>query len=398
MAEGGQGEEEIVQEVGKLSDEDRKLLDAFHQLKMDPQIEQAEDLAKFLRYFNKREEESKQETKPTLLTNIDVGPVKQEAKPTLLTNTDVGQAADRNHSGQQFRIGGQSYQFPKLPIFFGEENKGECKWDAFKYEVESVLSDGIFSEEQLMFGVRRALKGTAAEIVRNLGTHVTVREAMKKLDGTYGDIESRGSASKKFYTCTQGGDTVSAYCTRLEKHYTKCIEVGAITRGDDDILKQIMYEGLNSDLKVNAQYKYETIVGYDDFKVELRRLEATMKEPKARDQATHQVHAAQKIDKDDKSEMKEVKEMLKLMNEKIEQLQKEKESGSGSGQPMNVYYNRGYRRGRGQRYRGRGRGDYRPRRPLASSTFQGACYNCNEKGHMARDCPKQATGTKDLKE
>jgi hypothetical protein len=59
------------------------------------------------------------------------------------------------------------------------------------------------------------------------------------------------------------------------------------------------------------------------------------------------------------------------------------------------YYS-GWNRNRG--YQGRGRGTYVPRRPLASNTFMGTCYICNEKGHMARDCTKKPTPNKDLKE
>lgn len=408
MATGGEGEDMagVKKEGAGITEEDRKLLEAFHELKMDPQIEGAEDLAKFLRRYNERKEESERDRKPNVQNlggNVtDAGnmadPVKDKKPQVQNVGGNVGQTGGDRNIGQTYKIGGQLYQFPKLPCFFGEENKGECNWDVFKHEVESAMSDGVFSEEQVMLGVRRALKGTAAEMVRNLGTHITVREAVKKLDSAYGNIESRGSASKKFYTCAQGEDSVNTYCIRLEKYYAKCLEVGAIARGDEDILKQTMYEGLHPDLQVNAQYKYETIIEYDDFKVELRKLESTMKQRKTREQPAAQpapqVQAAQRVDKDkeEKTEMNEFRDMLKQINEKIEQLQRKKEPGDGSGQSTSSYFSRGFRQGRGLRYRGRGRGDYRPRRPLASTTFQGSCYHCNERGHMARYCPKLSTG------
>jgi len=47
------------------------------------------------------------------------------------------------------------------------------------------------SKEQIMMGVRRSLKGSAAEKLRSLGTGCTVEELLKKLDCDYGSTETR---------------------------------------------------------------------------------------------------------------------------------------------------------------------------------------------------------------
>lgn len=46
----------------------------------------------------------------------------------------------------------------------GKENKGECYWNVFQHELESAMSEGLFSDEHVMLGVRMALQRTAAEM------------------------------------------------------------------------------------------------------------------------------------------------------------------------------------------------------------------------------------------
>ena len=54
-------------------------------------------------------------------------------------------------------------------------------------------------------------------------------------------------------------------------------------------------------------------------------------------------------------------------------------------------------RERNREYRGRGRSSYTPRRPLTSNSFMRPCYICNDRGHLARDYPKNTQLIKHLK-
>ena len=76
-------------------------------------------------------------------------------------------------------------------------------WATFKFEVEALIVEKVFSEEQIMQGIRRALKGNASDVVRRLGTGVTVRQIMDKLESTFGNIETKESILSKFFSCKQ---------------------------------------------------------------------------------------------------------------------------------------------------------------------------------------------------
>jgi hypothetical protein len=81
------------------------------------------------------------------------------------------------------------------------------------------------------------------------------------------------------------------------------------------------------------------------------------------------------------------------MNKRIDKLEQGQEQNT-----QYIPYSRRYERGRGMRGnfqrgtrpfrgQGRGRGSYEPQRPIALNTFARTCYNCNQKGHLYRNCP-----------
>lgn len=347
-----------------LTEKEMKLIEAFREMKMDPIIEDPDDLERILKRGIKREE-----------TYTDRMPSLTDRYRPLV------------HGGSSIRTEGMgaSYHFPKLSIFSGDDNKGEVSWPAFKYEILALLAERTFNAEQIMLGVRRALRGTASDIIRRLGIGVGIEDVIRKLESTYAMIDTKESVMRRFYSCTQGNDTINAYASKLEELHAQAVELGAIRRGDDLLLKQVFYQGLKLELKHIAHYKFDTEPDYDRFKIELRKMEADMKQSEA--PRTKACHAAQTVE--EKNELRELKDLVKQLNYKVDQIQKEKDNPPQQ-QPPYFFGGRRYHRFAG-RYRGdsgRGRGSYRPSRPLATNTFRGACHRCNERGHFAKDCRK----------
>ena len=344
-----------------VSEEDQKLLDAFHSLTVKPKIDSTEDLLSFMKHMGKQLEHDE---------TVDQGAIPKTPK---------------------------THHYPRISTFFGEENKGEVSWPTFKFEVEALISDSVFTEEQILLGIRRAVKGSASDVLRRLGIGVNIKEVMKKLQTTFGSIESEETILRKFYSCQQGvSESVSAFASRLEEMFTHAVALGGLKKSDDKILKGVFYQGLKPNIKQLAFSKCDLIEDYDRFKIEVRKIEADLAPPSKEE--VSKCSALIDKDKKEKSELIEIKELLKKLNDRIDKLEEEKTSNkylnsSYSGQGESGYLkHRGMFRGRGRyrgRYDNRNRGGYRPRRPIGFSTMQPTCFNCGVKGHIASNCPKE---------
>ena len=391
-----------------LSAEQVQLVRAFHHLQMvqnpEDRTDKPSDLLKFVSDI--RERESRAERVPDPLVYQD----------------------PPHHAGFMGLDRPQRYistHFPKIGSF-GGETKGDVTWECFKYEVESLVEDGEYRPEQILHGIRKAVKGEVAEIVRRLGTRVTIQQILDKLDSTYGNIETRETIMRKLYNCTQQPlETVTSFASRLEDHFDKAVLLGGISKTDDATLKGVLYQGLRKELKHLATYKCETINDYDRFKIELRKIEAEMKD---------EVEEKKKpckpaVPTQEKNEMSEMLSLMKQMNERIQKLEEQKgrspdyqfkpfvsrearrgypRGNSGYGRGYGDGYGRGYgdnRRGfrstsnsggcgdtnqdhgtdRGG-HRGTFRGTGRGRGTPSRATPETVCYNCNQRGHYQYDC------------
>lgn len=378
-ASGGEFEEEIM-----ISEDDKKILAAFHALKFTPKIESTEDLLTFMKDYGDGGAKEKKplhmpESMGATYTTYTVPPTTFDTFDTTPTTPPVA----------PLKPG--TFHFPKLSSFYGEENKGDSTWETFKFEIQALLADNVFSEEQILLGIRRSVKGNAGDVVRRLGTGVNVHQVIQKLESTFGNIETRESILRKFYSTQQKvNESVTSYSSRLEEIFNQAINLNGLKKTDDDILKQVLYQGLRPEIRHLSAYKCDTIMDYDRFKIELRKIEAELSSEKEKTKC----NAAVNFERKETTEMTEVKELLKKLNDRIDTIENKQEHNNNSTNYRGYYRGpRHYRGTRNNSYRGRGfssyRGTYTTRRPTGTNTMQPFCYNCKGRGHQARDCTSE---------
>lgn len=325
---------------------------------------------------------------PTQIAQLLVNGTKKEPEHPAEKDID---------SGLNFK----HHAYPKLSVFYGEDGKGETSWDCFKYEIECISNSQTYSEEQILFGIRRSVKGAAADKIRRLGPGATLRKVLEKLESSYGIVDTQGSIMRRFYTCEQKpNESVEVFSSRIEDLFDKGVELGSCRLSDTHLMKEVLYAGLGKDLKQMCAHLCDEKKDYDKFKREVRKIE--LDQEKERTEKKPCKPAVNMPKQED-----ETVKLLKQLNDRIgriEQQQQERQSHQFD-MPRHhdvhapAYEPRGGFRGRYQGrgsvqggYRGmnrgfRGQGVYRQSRPLGSNTFSPTCFICNKKGHFQLNCP-----------
>lgn len=73
---------------------------------------------------------------------------------------------------------------------------------------------------------------------------------------------------RKSYACVQEPEeSVASYAAGVEEVFSQAIELKMIAPTHDEILRNVLYQGLQPQLKQLANFKYETIKDYDKFKI-----------------------------------------------------------------------------------------------------------------------------------
>ena len=124
--------------TGGVSEDDAKLLQAFRLLGLQTKFETPEELLSFAQDLHKT-------------SNIVAW--------NHILHQHQGMMLQILHTEQRLTI------FQNYRYFFGAESKGDVTWPFFKFEVESLEEANTLTSEQIFFGIRRSLKGSAGDKV-----------------------------------------------------------------------------------------------------------------------------------------------------------------------------------------------------------------------------------------
>ena len=73
----------------------------------------------------------------------------------------------------------------------------------WKYELQTLLEEGVNSKEVITVAARKSLRGSPANIAMRLGVKATIEELLTKFDGMYGTVEPSESLLTQFYSAQQ---------------------------------------------------------------------------------------------------------------------------------------------------------------------------------------------------
>ncbi|MES9884870.1 MAG: hypothetical protein ABW185_28830 [Sedimenticola sp.] len=291
---------------------------------------------------------------------------------------------------------------PKLSYFSGTSK--DTDYDIWKYEVQSMSNDHLYSESIVMQAIRRAVKGEAARVLMHMGFSRSVREILDKFDSCFGFVQEGQTILAAFYNARQAeGEDVATFATKLEHMCNKAMRLGKVHPSQvDEMLKSALRTGINHDLRVLAGVKFELCRDFDTLRSELRKLELECNQQKAHCSSVSKTPPSSKDQRD--TAIEKLTGMMKEMQKDVAALksshdtdthvfsqQDQSQHQRGRGQSRPNFYDRGGQRSYDRGDQQRQQANHPPPTVGEYEEFQSygdeiICYRCGQPGHVQYGC------------
>ncbi|XP_071112991.1 uncharacterized protein [Haliotis cracherodii] len=171
------------------------------------------------------------------------------------------------------------HQFPKLPLFSGDETGKDAPFDLWTYEVDCLFQSKCYTSDVIDQAVRRSLKGEAARVAMRLGSTASTKDLLSKLQSIYGTVRRRETLMAQLYSATQTEDEdVASWGCRLEHLLSQITEHHTIPmKEQDEMLRNMFWSGLKPTMKAISGHKFGSLASFDELRISLRELEYDMK-------------------------------------------------------------------------------------------------------------------------
>lgn len=136
---------------------------------------------------------------------------------------------------------------------------GEVDYDAWRTQVDLLLSDLSLSDFQKVRRILESLLSPAADIVKPLGTNAAPQTYLSQLDSAFGVVEDGEELFATFLGSNQNsGEKPSIYLNRLQTLLTKAISRGGVlaTESDKYLLRQFCRGCWDQSLIVGLQLEH----------------------------------------------------------------------------------------------------------------------------------------------
>lgn len=283
-------------------------------------------------------------------TNVDK---KGKLFPSSSDISDFGQFTSHNMP---------YYTQCRISLFSGDNSKGEVDYSHWRHEVQSLITEACPSN-QLLPAIRKSLKGTAADVLLNMGMGVSAQAILEKFDVIFGNVLSSETLMEDFYTARQkAGESIASWACRLECLLAKATQ-GSNTQCDASTMLRTKFWGglVDERIKTGIRHRYDAGHPFTVLLQAARQIEHERAEmPTSSGQQKPKSSAQTVGDTIDMS--KKLDELTRLVAEMSSRLQRVEKGQTNPPKPNH---------------------HYEPRLPPT-------CFYCHEVGHIQRRCPKKS--------
>lgn len=178
-------------------------------------------------------------------------------------------------------IEGQTTVIPKLSQFSGcaEPKQGETNFVQWRTEVRCLILDDAISDRVVMRAARRAVKGTAADVLSNLGEDSSPQQMLEKFEVVFGNVLTPEQWLAEFYAATQGEkEGVADWSCRIERIARRAQEKSTLpTAALEEMTRSKFWTGLHNPLvKSQTRHKFDDDENLNELVVACRGVEAEL--------------------------------------------------------------------------------------------------------------------------
>lgn len=166
------------------------------------------------------------------------------------------------------------YSQCRIAQFSGDSVKGETDYAHWRHEVQSLISEGCPSS-QILPAIRKSVKGTAADVLLNMGVSVNEHDILSKFDIIFGNVLPSEVLLEDFYTARQQPDeSIVPWACRLESLLARATK-GTSDRGDNSkMLRTKFWGGLrDGNVKNGIRHRYDAGDSFSNLLQAARQIE-----------------------------------------------------------------------------------------------------------------------------
>ena len=170
-----------------------------------------------------------------------------------------------NNTGSAAMNSVQLVSRPQFSQFFGfgdtEKGKG-VPYRIWRYEVDSAVRGGLYTDGLITEQIRRSLQGEAKTKLVGLGADSQSAEILEKLDQFYSDVGAATGdevLAEAYRFRQRENEEVAAFASRLDNHIRMAMARGTEMLPDETAverqLRMLFWEGIRDPIKDKARHK-----------------------------------------------------------------------------------------------------------------------------------------------